>query len=121
MTDPIDYDRLARSIDAVQSAREDRNAAKHETMSTSKVEEIVRRVFDEKIDKAITKAVADTLISFNLDPAQRTEIQRDMLFIRDMRELSAGSKKHILFAIFTALTGGLCTAVWLYVKATGKA
>lgn len=123
MTDNLDYQRLAETVADVIDRRQERRSDQpnRDTMTTTKVEEIVRRVVSEQIDKAIAKTVADTLISFGLDPQQRGEIQRDMLFIRDMRMLSADSKKHIVLAILGALTAGVITAVWFYVKASGKA
>lgn len=122
--DNLDYRKLAETVADVMEARDkqhERNHPRGEVMSVGKVEDIVRRVVSEQIDKAITKTVSDTLISFGLDPQQRNEIQRDMLFIRDMRTLSADSKKHIVLAILGALVAGLVTAVWFYVKASGKA
>lgn len=119
--DDREYDRLADMIADRLGRQHNRDHPPADVMTTARVEEVVRRVVSEQIDKAIQKTVADTLISFGLDPLQRSEIQRDFLFIRDMRVLSADSKKHIVLALLGALTLGVCTAVWFYVKSTGKA
>jgi hypothetical protein len=120
MSDEIDYDRLARALGKVLDNRDDAKP-KVEALGAVQVEEIARRAAKEAVEAAIPIAIASTLISFGLDPMQRGEIQRDFLFIRDMRTLSADSRKHILFAVLSAITLGIVSAVWLYLKSTGKA
>lgn len=120
MAEDFNYNRLAETVADVLERRHNRDHPPADAMTTARVEEVVRRVVSEQIDKAIQKTVADTLISFGLDPLQRSEIQRDFLFIRDMRVLSADSKKHIVLALVGAITLGIATAVWFYVKSTGK-
>lgn len=120
MADDFDYARLARELGTFFDRREE-HKPKGETLSAAGVEEIARRAAKEAVEAAIPIAIASTLVSFGLDPLQRSEIQRDFLFIRDMRTLSADSRKHILFAVLSAITLGIVSAVWLYLKSTGKA
>lgn len=119
MSDGIDYDRLAGTLSAVLERREKASPTNH--IGATQVEEIARRAAKEAVEAAVPIAVASTLINFGLDPSDRQNIQRDMLFIRDMRTLSADSKKHILLAVLGILTTGVVSAVWLYLKSTGKA
>lgn len=117
MTDSIDYGRLAGEIANRIGSRDNQS----DRLDAAKVEEIAKRSAEKAVEAAIPAAIAQTLVSFGLDPLQRTEIQRDFLFIRDMRTLSADSRKHVLFAVLTAITLGIVSAVWLYLKSTGKA
>lgn len=117
MPDDFDYGRLAREIGQIIGRRESAT----DSLDAAKVEEIAKRAAEKAVEAAVPAAIAQTLVSFGLDPLQRTEIQRDFLFIRDMRTLSADSRKHVLFAVLTAITLGIVSAVWLYLKSTGKA
>lgn len=119
MTDIVDYGRLATVIADLMDRRDERKS-KPEVLDSAKVEEIAKRAAKEAVDAAIPLAIAQTLVSFGLDPMQRSEIQRDFLFIRDMRTLSADSKKHIVLAVLGAITLGIVSAVWLYLRSTGK-
>lgn len=120
MSDVVDYGRLADAL-AARLDRRDDSRPRPEVLDAAKVEDIAKRAAKEAVETAVPLAIAQTLVSFGLDPLQRTEIQRDMLFIRDMRTLSADSKKHILFGVLSILTAGIVGAVWAYVKLTGKA
>jgi hypothetical protein len=120
MTDIVDYGRLAEALANTLDRREQNRKPSPDYMDPAKVEEIARRAAKEAVEAAVPIAISSTLISFGLDPLQRTEIQRDFLFIRDMRTLSADSRRHIILAVFGAITTGVITAVWLYLKSTGK-
>lgn len=120
MTEPIDYGRLAVSLADVLDRREERKP-KPERLDATKVEDIARRAAKEAVEAAVPLAISQTLLSFGLNPLQAGDIQRDMIFIRDMRMLSADSKKHILLVILGSMTLGVVAAVWLYLKTTGKA
>jgi hypothetical protein len=120
MTEQFDYGRLVAELGSYFE-RQERAKPKPEPLDAAKVEEIARRAAKEAVEAAIPIAIASTLVSFGLDPLQRTEIQRDMLFIRDMRTLSADSKKHVVLAVLGSITLGIVTAVWVYLKSTGKA
>lgn len=115
-----EFSRLADMIATRLDRAHTRDYPPGEAMTVGKVEDIVRRVVSGEIEKAIQKTVADTLISFGLDPQQRSEIQRDFLFIRDMRTVAADSRKHIFLAILTLAVSGIGTAIWFYVKSSGK-
>lgn len=120
MSDGIDYDRLAGALGSYLDRRE-RSKPSKQQLGAEQVEEIARRAAKEAVEAAVPIAVASTLLTFGLDPSDRQNIQRDMLFIRDMRTLSADSKKHILLAVLGLATTGVVSAVWLYLKSTGKA
>lgn len=118
MTESIDYGRLSREIAIALSNSETK--PKPHGLSAAEVEDIASRAAREAVEKAVPLAISATLLGFGLDPAQRLDIQRDMLFIRDMRTLSADSRKHVLLAVLSTLTLGVVSAVWLYLKSTGK-
>lgn len=118
MTESIDYGRLSREI--ASQLNKDEAKPNQKALSAIEVEDIASRAAREAVEKAVPLAISQTLLSFGLDPAQRLDIQRDMLFIRDMRTLSADSRKHVLLAVLSAITLGVVSAVWLYLKSTGK-
>ena len=116
MSDDFDYDRLAEALDK----RERSKGQSFDRLDGARVSELAKQAAEQAIAVAVPIAVTQTLISFGLDPTDRINLQRDFIFIRDMRTLSGESKKHVLFAVLAALSLGVVSAVWLYLKSTGK-
>lgn len=84
------------------------------------VDRVATRAATDAATLAAKEAVAHTLIGFGLDPNNRSEILKDMLFLSEMRSLSSASKKHIVLAVVGALTTAVIAAVVLYARAGGK-
>jgi hypothetical protein len=84
------------------------------------VDRVATRAATDAAALAAKDAVVQTLIGFGLDPTNRNEILKDMLFLSEMRSLSAASKKHIVLAVVGTLTTAIIAAVVLYAKAGGK-
>lgn len=119
MTDRDELREVARQ--AAEGAAE-RVASKTPTMEQIEriVDQTATRAAREAAADAAKTAVAQTLIGFGLDPNNRAEILKDMLFLSEMRSLSASSKRHVVLAILGILATGVATAVWAYLKAEGK-
>lgn len=76
------------------------------------VEEITARMLKDTVREVALVAVNDTLTTFGLDPKDRIEIMKDFAYLREFRKLSADTRKHVLFAVLTAIVGGILVAIW---------
>lgn len=83
---------------------------------TAAVKDAVR----DSVKDAANLAVAETLMSFGLDPKNREQIHRNMIFLNDWRVMSGDMRKHIVFATLTVLIGAVLLAVWAGVRINVK-
>ncbi len=113
-------DQTALLADAIGIALRRQAASQPAPFDMAKIEEMVKRVAAESAATAATAAVTQTLISLGIDPAQRMDVIRDLMFLRDMRTLSSDSKKHVLLAVMAFVATGMVGALWIYAKSTGK-
>ena len=84
------------------------------------VQESVNRSVKDAVRDAAQLAVADALISFGLDPKDRSETMKDFSYLRDIRKLSGDTRKHVTFAFLTLLVGAIVFAIWAGIKYSVK-
>ena len=70
------------------------------------------------IQEVVRTAVQETLITMGMDASDRLGLQKDMAFIRELRETSEKVKARGLFVLVGLLVTALCTAIWLGIKAS---
>lgn len=84
------------------------------------VTDAVKTAIRDSVKDAANLAVAETLMSFGLDPKNREQIQRNMLFLNDWRVMSGDMRKHVIFATLTVVIGAVLLAVWAGVRINVK-
>lgn len=94
-------------------------------ISMDQLEKAVDRAVEETaariIGPAVAKAVADSFATLGIDSSNRIEFMKDLIFLRDMRNLSSDSKKHVVLSILGLVTAAVVGGFFAYSKATGKA
>lgn len=84
------------------------------------VTEAVKAAVRDSVKDAANVAVTETLISFGLDPKNRDQIHRNMIFLNDWRVMSGDMRKHVIFATLTVIIGAVLLAVWAGVRINVK-
>lgn len=73
-------------------------------------------VTDEEIRKLVAQTVADTLLTLGIDARNPTELQADMLHLREWRQSVNTIKKQGLITAVGIIVAGLIGLVWIAVK-----
>lgn len=68
------------------------------------------------IQEVVRTAVQETLITMGMDASDQLGLQKDMAFIRELRETSEKVKSRGLLVLVGLLVTALCTAIWLGLK-----
>ena len=67
---------------------------------------------------AVRLAVQETLVTMGMDATDPLQLQKDMAFIRELRETSEKVKSRGLLVLMGILVTALASAVWLGIKAS---
>lgn len=70
------------------------------------------------IQEVVRTAVQETLITMGMDAKDRLGLQRDMAFLRELRDTSEKVKSRGLLVLVGILVTALCTAIWLGIKSS---
>lgn len=70
------------------------------------------------IQEVVRTAVQETLITMGMDAKDRLGLQRDMAFLRELRDTSEKVKSRGLLVLVGILVTALATAVWLGLKSS---
>jgi hypothetical protein len=65
---------------------------------------------------AAKEALSEMLITLGVDPDEPTEMQKDMAFVRSLRESSEAVKRQGLLTAIGILVAGVLGLIWLAVK-----
>lgn len=94
----------------------DKAASKAARDATAESREMVKEAAVAAAEAAVTR----TLIGFGLDPNNRMEVLKDLMFLNEMRTLSSASKRHIVLAVMGVITTAIMSGTFAYLKSTGK-
>lgn len=72
---------------------------------------------EEIAEKAADEAVRKMLLALGVDANDARETQKDMAFVRQMRLGTSKIGWGAFATLCTIVVGGLCSAVWLGIKA----
>lgn len=76
---------------------------------------------ETQVRKIIKESVAETLVSFGVNPKEPVELQKDFSFLREWRITTDTVKKRGLFTIIGMLVAGGLTLLWMGLQAALKA
>lgn len=79
--------------------------------------EELRDELERMLDKTIKKSVQETFCQLGMDTSKPTELQRDFMFLRDMRSTTESIRGKAVITGVGIMVSGIAAAIWLGFKA----